>query len=201
VASAHTELFDFSGLRFSDEPYRHLRAPRALDERLSQELLEWFDSGAPWKLHGEPGFYEVWELDLRRIALPEPLESLVAHGTTEALRCRMECAFGVPLGTRVDVMAHKLGSGQRIRVHNDHGDTEQSLRLLFQVNRGWAPENGGILLLMERDDRASLGPRDCAYLPLHRAAFGFRVSPGSYHAVTRCLAEGRYTLCYSFYDA
>ncbi len=100
--------------------------------------------------------------------------------------------------TLVEVTAHKLVSGQTIRVHNDYRPKGETHRLLIQLNRGWADEQGGLLLLF-----GSAGANDVRRIlrPTHRSAMAFAISPLSFHAVSTIQRGERYTLVYSFQAA
>ena len=97
--------------------------------------------------------------------------------------------------TLVDVNAHRLTPGQVIRVHNDYIAGAETHRLLIQLNAGWATAQGGLLMLFEEEDVASVRN---VILPVHGSGFAFEISPRSFHAVSEIRNGERYTLVYTF---
>jgi Rps23 Pro-64 3,4-dihydroxylase Tpa1-like proline 4-hydroxylase len=98
----------------------------------------------------------------------------------------------------VDVSAHKLTSGQTIRIHNDWIGGEETHRLLIQLNDGWSIENGGLLMLF-----GSRAPEDVRSItePAHGSGFAFEISERSFHAVSTIKAGQRFTLVYTFRES
>jgi Rps23 Pro-64 3,4-dihydroxylase Tpa1-like proline 4-hydroxylase len=112
------------------------------------------------------------------------------------LREELEKSFSTKLAQRVDLTAHKLIPGQRIRIHNDYIPGEESHRILIQLNRGWNEENGGILMFFASDNASDVQD---AFLPTHNTSVAFEISPRSFHAVSAINSGERYTLVISFY--
>jgi Rps23 Pro-64 3,4-dihydroxylase Tpa1-like proline 4-hydroxylase len=176
------------------EPFPHAVSASFLDPALATQVLEWLETEAPWKLRIED-FYEQHELELSEDTLPAHLHRLVA---TETLEDYVEVMVApITLGNvrLVEATAHKLSGGQSIRVHNDYIGGEETHRLLVQLNRGWADENGGFLMLF-----SSSSADDLARIirPVHGSAVAFEISPVSYHAVSPTVRGERYTLVFSF---
>lgn len=178
-------------------PFAHATHAAPLSSDLCDAALAWMETIAPWRLR-VASFYEQWELHLDSQALPTELQPLLANETVETLQRLMLAPIAeVPLRL-TEVTAHKLVPGQTIRIHNDHRPSGESYRLLVQLNRGWADEQGGLLLLF-----GSAAADDVRRIlrPTHRSAMAFAISPHSFHAVSTIQRGERYTLVYSFQAA
>ena len=177
-------------------PFNFFVSPEALRGDLSTRVLDWLETEAPWRLV-ETDFYEQFEFSLWDVDLPARLHVLLEPGFLTALKRRVSELFKVELGNEIDVAAHKLIIGQRIRIHNDFISGEKTYRLLIQLNRGYSDEDGGLLLIF-----SSSSPSDIhkAFRPIHNSAIAFVVSPGSNHAVSAIHWGERFTLVYSFHD-
>lgn len=177
------------------KPFDYLVSSHALRDDISTSLLAWFETDAPWKLV-ETDFYEQFEFSLWDADVPAPLLILREPAFLTQLRTKFEDLWDVKFGEDVDVAAHKLIPGQRIRLHNDFIDGESTYRLLIQLNRGCQDEDGGLLLLFNSSDPADIHK---AFRPIHNSAIGFVVSPTSNHAVSLIRGGERFTLVYSFH--
>jgi Rps23 Pro-64 3,4-dihydroxylase Tpa1-like proline 4-hydroxylase len=129
--------------------------------------------------------------------LPVGIAFLTSAAALNQLRSDIGALLGANLDERVEVTAHKLIPGQRIRIHNDFVPAQETHRLLIQLNRGWSEANGGLLMLFADPDPKSVSR---IILPGSRSAFGFSISPRSFHAVTPIRSGERFTLVYSFYE-
>jgi hypothetical protein len=191
--------FRFENAEVIHSPFLHFVAPDFLDEEVAQSLLEWFEHDAVWVEKNVANFYESHDLSLRASTLPTTLQFLIDEDFLTTVREHVTRKLNAKLGTKTDVTAHRLQPGDRIAIHSDFGELKQTHRLLIQVNRGWSLENGGMLMFMANEHPDGPSENDCYYIPEHRAAFCFEVSPKSLHAVSRVLKDYRYTLCLSFY--
>ena len=185
----------FVQARPSSLPYPHARIPKILTEDLADAALAWLRDDAPWKLRVED-FYEQHEFSLMEVELPEKVACL----TSETFLSRVSRELPTLLGTGagldlVDVSAHRLTAGQRIRIHNDFLGKEETHRLLIQLNEGWTADNGGLLMVFERDNPESVRH---VIMPTHASGFAFEISLASFHAVSAIKAGERYTLVYTF---
>jgi len=183
----HAEVFS--------EPFRHVVCQAILDFAVSCRILEWLETGAPWRLV-ETDFYEQFEFSLLDSKLPPVLTFLRSPDFLEAVKGSMASLFAVTLGDRVNVTAHRLVAGQRIRIHNDFIEGAETHRLLIQFNRGWKDENGGFLLFFNSNDPSDLHK---IFRPRHNSAVGFAITPESHHAVSALHNGERFTLVYSFF--
>jgi len=191
---SHSVLSLSSVERFS-KPFDYFLSPQALRDDLSTTLLAWLETEAPWKLV-KTDFYEQYEFSFWDVEVPPQLLVFREPGFLNELKTKVENLFKVELGNDVDVAAHKLIPGQRIRLHNDFIAGENTFRLLVQLNRGCKDEDGGLLLLFNSSDPADIHK---VFRPIHNDAIGFVVSPTSNHAVSLIHGGERFTLVYSFY--
>ena len=176
-------------------PFRYGLIAGCMEPTLASCMLEWLEEGAPWKLR-VADFYEQHEFSFDDVVLPDALAESFSPKALDELRQHMESRFGVELSTRIDVTAHRLTHGQRIRIHNDFIPGEESHRLLIQLNRGWEDANGGLLCFFNSND-----PSDVHRIlrPIHNTGVVFEISKASLHAVTPIQAGDRYTLVLSFF--
>ena len=193
------QYFDFTGVTLSTDPFPHFALPNFADSDLGDTLLGWFEGAAQWATHNQDGFYESYDLSLRESVLPPELLPLVAPDLTGYLKAEVARIFSATLSDRVDVTAHKLIPPYRIGIHTDYGETKQTHRLLIQINQGWKAERGGLLMFLSSKSPSELTDRDRLFIPHHRCAMCFEVSPRSFHAVSPVKDGNRYTLCFSFY--
>ena len=89
------------------------------------------------------------------------------------MKRRIAELFGIDLRHRVDITAHKLVPGQRIRIHNDFIPGAETHRLLMQFNRDWQDDNGGLLLFFNSADPADIHK---IFRPVHNSAVGFAIT-------------------------
>ncbi len=133
------------------KPFPYLVSPEAFSKDVSLEILEWFESDAPWKLV-ETSFYEQYEFSFADAQVPAQLSFLQEEIFLGELKTRIEHLFQATLSNRIDLTAHKLIPGQRIRIHNDFIPGQETHRLLIQLNRRWTDDDGGFLLLFNSPD-------------------------------------------------
>jgi Rps23 Pro-64 3,4-dihydroxylase Tpa1-like proline 4-hydroxylase len=187
-------LLDLSSVESFCKPFDYFVSPRALQDDLSTKLLAWLETEAPWKLV-ETDFYEQFEFSLWDAEVPAPLLILREPTFLNQLKTVFQNLFEIEVGDDVDVAAHKLIPGQRIRLHNDFIEGQRSYRLLIQLNRICKDEDGGLLVLFNSSDPADIHK---VLRPIHNSAIGFVVSPTSNHAVSLIHGGERFTLVYSF---
>jgi Rps23 Pro-64 3,4-dihydroxylase Tpa1-like proline 4-hydroxylase len=186
---------DFSRSVAASTPFPHLRTPELVDEELGAAALAWLRDRAPWRLRVED-FYEQHEIGLLDADLPAGVAPIIDTQFLEGIRRGLE--DGLPHEASlhlVDVSAHRLTRGQTIRIHNDHIGGEETHRLLLQLNEGWSPDQGGLLMLFSQDRPEALTN---VILPKHRSGFGFRISADSHHAVSTIRNGERFTVVYTF---
>ena len=191
--------FDFSSVRLQNIPFSHFSAPDFCSNPFASRLLKWFESGADWKFRRMENFYVYSDINLRTSDLPAALAFLVEESFLTQLRQEVGKLFGVNLKGYVDVTAHRLGPGDRIRAHSDYTTLRFTHRMLVHVNRGWEPGSGGVLCLLDRDPKTGGRPRIKPIAPHHRGGFAFEISEKSFHKVTRVTEGERYSLLFSFY--
>jgi len=186
---------DFFPFSVFSEPFLYAVSRRAFSAEISFGILEWLETKAPWKLV-ETDFYEQFEFNFDDALIPDQLAFLCNEKFLDSLRAEVQSLMKVSLEGRIDATAHKLVSGQRIRIHNDFLPSGETHRLLIQLNRGWKEEDGGFLLFFNSSDPADVHK---VFHPVNNSAVAFAISPHSYHAVTTIHGSERYTLVYSFY--
>lgn len=186
---------DFIRFEVFSKPFPYAVAPRLFNTELSNDILDWLETDAPWKLV-ETDFYEQFEFNFVDADPPGHLSFLQDQMFRDILRGEVQKLFDIRVEERVDATAHKLVGGQRIRIHNDYIPGAETHRVLVQLNRNWKDENGGFLLFFN-----SPNPSDIHKIlrPVHNSAIAFAISPYSHHAVTTIHGSERFTLVYSFY--
>jgi Rps23 Pro-64 3,4-dihydroxylase Tpa1-like proline 4-hydroxylase len=184
-----------SNVEAFSQPFQYIVSPEAFDPDAGNVILAWLESEVPWKLV-EADFYEQYEFSLWDVSLPTRLAFLRTPAFLAAIKQRMAELFGVNFGHWVEVTAHKLIAGQRIRMHNDFIPKAETHRLLIQFNRGWQDDHGGFFLFFNSADPADIHK---IFRPVHNSAVGFAITTTSYHAVSTVYAGERFTLVYSFY--
>jgi Rps23 Pro-64 3,4-dihydroxylase Tpa1-like proline 4-hydroxylase len=188
-------LLNLSSVERFSKPFDYFLSPQALREDVSTTLHAWLETEAPWKLV-ETDFYEQYEFSFWDVDVPPQLLVLREPDFLNELKTKIENLFKVELGNDIDVAAHRLIPGQRIRLHNDFIAGQKTYRLLIQLNQGCKDKDGGLLLLFNSADPADIHR---VFRPIHNDAIGFVVSPTSNHAVSLIHGGERFTLVYSFY--
>jgi hypothetical protein len=184
-----------SAVEIFTSPFDYFISREAFNPELADLLLGWLETSAPWNLVISD-FYEQYEVSFWDVKLPSELNVLLEENFIDAMRAKLSAVFDAQLSAKVDVVAHKLIPGQRIRLHNDFIFGQETHRLLIQLNRGWADTNGGLLILFNSSEPSDIHK---AFRPVHNSALAFAVSPKSNHAVSTIRANQRFTLVYSFF--
>jgi Rps23 Pro-64 3,4-dihydroxylase Tpa1-like proline 4-hydroxylase len=195
MSVAFDSSLGLSSVEIFSTPFDFFVAPQALKDDLSERVLEWFETKAPWTLV-ETDFYEQYEFSLWDVDVPSQLRVLLEPSFLSELKIKLGDLFEVELSKDIDVAAHKLIPGQRIRIHNDFISDLKTYRLLIQLNRDRKDEDGGLLLIFNSSDPVDIQK---AFRPIHNSAIGFPVSHKSNHAVSTIHGGVRFTLVYSFY--
>src|SRR5438552_9565622 len=128
-------LLNLSCVESFSKPFDYFVSPQALRDDLSTTLLNWLETKAPWKLV-ETDFCEQYEFSFWDVDVPPELLVFREPDLLSALKTKVGGLFKMELGNDIDIAAHKLIPGQRIRIHNDFIDGEKTYRLLIQLNRG-----------------------------------------------------------------
>ena len=188
-------VLDLSSARLETDPYPFSVVSDALCDAAERTALWWFERAAPWNLT-EESFYSQHEFDMRGVELPPNVAPLAADSTLAALRDRVAALFRCRLRPAVEMTAHRLTTGQRIRIHDDHRENGETHRLVVQLNRGWTAGDGGYFLLF-----GGRAPEDLRVVlaPMSRQALFFEISHRSHHAVSKVVRGERYSIVYSFY--
>ena len=186
---------ELDSIVFGTLPFEHF-VGRCDPSGVCTEWLDWLEKEAPWELTTAE-FYEQYEFSLLHAPLPARAGYLVRSENLSALRRQMSEHFRHPLDEYVEVTAHKLVSGQTIRIHNDYVPGGESHRLLFQLNRGWEPSYGGYLMFFNGPEPETVSK---VMEPKHGTVQAFAISPRSHHAVSTVHGGERFTLVYSFFS-
>ena len=181
-------------IRYDTLPFEHFLGCCEHSETC-REWLDWLETDAPWTLT-TTDFYEQYEFSLLHASLAPAVHRLACPETLTALRHWMRRYFHRALSERVDVTAHKLISGQTIRIHNDYIPDGESHRLLLQLNRGWEPSHGGYLMFFDGPEPESVSR---VMEPTSGSVQAFAISRRSYHAVSTVHQGERFTIVYSFH--
>lgn len=189
-----TPLIDIAGLQVGKAPFPHFYLPQVLPPALEQAARQWLANTKTWDLT-RTDFYEQYEFSLFDRELPLAVQGLLSAELLAEVKTVMEAALVAGPLELVGATVHKLTDGQRIGVHNDFIGTEESHRLLVQLNAGWKEDHGGYLLLFHSANAEDVSE---LVLPVSNSAFGFEISPSSYHAVSTVYDFARYTLVYTF---
>lgn len=177
-------------------PFKHFLITQAIKSETQNQYLTWLEGNAPWQLV-ETDFYEQYEFSLLQQDFPKPIAQLASSNTLNNLRQHVASLFNVTLSEKVDVTAHKLISGQTIRIHNDFIPGEETHRVLIQLNRNWNNEFGGQLMLFSGPEPNQLSK---IIPPKSGSIQGFAISPNSHHAVSTVHGGERFTIVYSFFS-
>ena len=191
-----SNCIDLSAISFDAVPFPHISSPQGLHHSLELSVFNWFEDSAPWNIT-IADFYEQNEFDVLKADLPAELRCLVSKETIKNIEQHLKTSFGPDKLELVGVVAHKLVDGQRIGIHNDFINGEETHRLVIHITNNWKEDNGGFLMLF-----GSSNVNDVSKIvyPLNNFAFGFEISLRSYHAVSKIYNFSRYTLIYTFRD-
>lgn len=187
---------EFKNVTFNTAPYKYFTSSPNINDECTEELLNWFEFKAPWKLV-ETDFYEQYEFSLNSCEDLGYAQFLIDEKTLFSIRTQVERLFEIELIEYVEVVAHKLVKGQTIRIHNDFlGEQDsETHRVLLQLNRGFEDSNGGYLMIFNNSQTESLKE---VIPPISGSVQGFEISKDSHHAVSTIHSGERYTIVYSF---
>ncbi len=187
-------LLDFTTCPLSKQPFPYFCTPAIFNPKFEQEIRTWLEETQTWEFT-RTDFYEQYEFSLLHLDVPPQLRELISLATIRKLEADMAAMFQTEPLELVGATIHKLTNGHRIGVHNDFIEDAESHRLIIQINEGWTPDHGGYLMLF---NSASAQDVEHLVLPASNSAFGFEISPASYHAVSTVIDFTRYTLVYTF---
>lgn len=185
---------DFNRIETNHAPFNHFSVESVLKNGLDENLLNWFESTDNWE-YTETDFYTQYEFSLLNVDVPEDLQPLLSIETVDAIKKQFQNNFSDVELELVGLTVHKLVDGYKMGVHNDFIGDDESHRFLIQINRGWAEENGGYLMLFNSMDSQDVFN---IVMPVNNNGFGFEISAKSYHAVSTVYDFIRYTLVYTF---
>ena len=175
-------------------PFPQIHSLDALDHHIAAEILEWFETAAPWELI-ETDFYEQFEFSFDDVDVPDHLGFLKDGAFELAVRQKISKTFNVALVEKVEMVAHKLVPEQRIRIHNDCLEGGETHRLVIHLNSGWTAADGGLFITFGSADTEDVHR---VIIPLNNTAIGFEISENSHHAISTVHNGSRYSLVCSF---
>jgi Rps23 Pro-64 3,4-dihydroxylase Tpa1-like proline 4-hydroxylase len=189
-----TLALKLSNTEFFPIPFPHFISGEVLDSSLASDLFFWLKGSDLWHLT-KTSFYTQYEFSLLDTKLPDTLEVLLDSEFIDLIIQNFRDFFNSTVLRLVSLTAHKLVDGYMMGVHNDYIGSEESHRLVIQLNRSWEESNGGYLMLFN-----SKSPSDVSKLirPIQNTGIGFEISQKSYHAVSKVHDFERYTLVYTF---
>lgn len=188
------EILNLSSAIAYDAPFPHFSSTSVLNNGVEKTIFDWFESTQEWTLV-EADFYEQYEFSLLSIELPQELNCLVDTHFFDKITSKFTETFHVSNFELVDVVAHKLVNSQRIGVHNDFINGDETHRLVLHINPKWQEEHGGYLLLFNSSNAQDMSK---VVKPVNNSAFGFEISKHSHHAVSKIHNFIRYTIVYTF---
>jgi Rps23 Pro-64 3,4-dihydroxylase Tpa1-like proline 4-hydroxylase len=176
------------------KPFPHFYLEDQLPAGLNKEIYYWLDNCSDWHIT-KMDFYEQFEFNLLAVNLPVNLNILTSSSMVNHIIDEFRTRLKVKSLELVGIMAHKLTDGQRIAIHNDFINGEETHRLVMHFNPTWTERNGGYLMLFN-----STNAEDVSKIiqPLNNSSFGFEISEKSHHAVSRVEDFKRYTIVYTF---
>lgn len=170
-------------------PFPFFTTDAALPAADAWALHALFDKPRDWQEHRT--FYRAQLCDVT---------SEVPQALRTALVARMRAVTGLDLLPPVAVTIQTMEPGQGADVHTDRPLVGyEAVRLVLQLNPTWAPAHGGLLRMHHTKD----APPEAAFLtrpPRFNSAFGFAMTPRSFHAVDDT-AHHRRTAVFNFWHA
>ena len=190
----NSNCLDFSNLTVENQPFPHFSSASTLLNGIVSDLFQWFEQTEEWSLT-QTDFYEQYEFSFLNVELPENLQCLISKKSIAKIEEKFKEVFNINSFELVGVTAHKLVHGQRIGIHNDFINEEETHRLVIHINPNWKEENGGFLILFSTSKAEDISK---VVHPINNLAFGFEISNHSHHAVSKIYEYSRYTIVYTF---
>ncbi len=190
--------FNTKNVEIQKIPFLHFFAPDFVSRQMGTDILNWFKQSDLWVPRQVKDFYEVADFNLEKSTIPTRYNFLKEPALVETL-VNFVRPFHPEVNGKVDITAHRLANSEKIKIHTDHGELCQQFRIIIQFNEHWTINNGGLVMLFDSDEPAPDAASTRIYLPMHCSAWGFTISPHSYHAVSPVHNNTRYSLTYTFY--
>jgi Rps23 Pro-64 3,4-dihydroxylase Tpa1-like proline 4-hydroxylase len=185
---------DLSTLEAEAAPFPYCYDTQVLLGGMDLLVYEWLSQTDLWRItHAD--FYDQYEFSLWDVALPQALQALQSQATVAAITAKFREVFHLSDIQLVGITAHKLVDGQRIAIHNDYIEGEETHRLVIHFNPNWSEENGGLFMIFASPQVEDLSK---VILPIHNSAIGFEISRRSHHAVSTIHGLTRYSIVYTF---
>jgi Rps23 Pro-64 3,4-dihydroxylase Tpa1-like proline 4-hydroxylase len=190
--------FRIDEVEMQEIPFVHFFKQDFVDPELANEILEWFRKCNLWKPRKVKDFYEVADFDFGKATVPAKFDFLKSPSLVKSLVAfaKKSCP---QVNGKVDITAHRMTNGEKIKIHTDHGDLDQHFRIIIQFNKDWEISNGGLIMLFDSDSPSLEQETNRIYIPENGSAWGFEISERSFHAVSPIRNNIRYSLVYTFY--
>jgi hypothetical protein len=170
-------------------PFEHLLLQSALTNNLCADIFNILEQ-VVWKNSFE-SFYSIQKI-LHETDI-EALNSLLRADAESEIRNRMEDVLRIDLGASATFTAQKYIVGDGIGPHTD--SDVRAARFVFNLNRGWAPTDGGIWLL---GTNSQFLPEPEYIAPVHNCGFGFVPEKNTYHALSQRNSSEAYAIIFEF---
>lgn len=190
----NSSYLNLSSLKSQTLPFPHFCAETILPVIDENHILNWLEQTKDWKLI-VTDFYEQLEFSFFDVVMPDSVKHLIEEDTIKLIATTIEKSMDSHKLELVGITAHKLVDGHRIGLHNDYIGGEETHRFILQISSNWTEANGGYLMLFNSDNVEDVSK---LILPLSNTAFGFQISPQSYHAVSTIYNFSRYSIVYTF---
>ena len=182
-------------IRSYRRPFPYFIAELALENGVLASVVSWLENHNGWYLVTRD-FYEQYELAWSDEQTPLEFSPLLDPTLMEMMCRQMGEIFNVEFSPLVDCTLHRLTRGQRIRIHNDYVQGNETHRLIVHLNREWRDVDGGFFMLFNSQDAVDV---ERVLRPLHGTVIGFEISENSHHAVSAVFAGERFSIVYSLY--
>jgi len=179
-------------------PFKYFLAKGIFTSGEINTLLDWFESGAKWKVH-KTDFYEQYELNLSSDLVPTHVRQILNKDFISNIKSSVSELLGVKLQDKIQFVAHKLITNQGIGIHTDcpADETFETHRIIIYLNREFSDDFGGHLILFNSKNTSDIHR---IIRPMNNSAFGFELSKKSFHAVTDIKNGERFSLNLSFWE-
>ncbi len=187
-------IFTFADLQHELDPFPHCFGTDTIIAGIDAIAHDWLTKTNAWHITHED-FYDQYEFSLLDNDIPTALSGLTSAATIASLQSTFTKIFNISHIEVVGITAHKLIHGQRIAIHNDFVEDEETHRFVLHLNHRWNEQNGGFLMLF---NSANADDVSKVILPRNNTGFGFEISRKSHHAVSQIHNLDRYSIVYSF---
>ncbi len=153
-----------------------------------------------WSREYEKGVYNMECIELNNRTTPRAILTTIEQYYEKPIRDILSQTYHIDLRSSTTISkAHKMSAKDDvILMHNDFRKTSRDFRACVVFNPKQLPQQGGVMVLFDKDNRDKLDPNHAYYPAEAGLCIGFEATQDSYHAVTPINAGKRYTLCFLF---